>query len=202
MSLDVNRQPRVGEQVFVNDPENGSIRVRITEIGPFTFSCRAVKEDGAFVKRGDKPVVLTIDSILEYLEPEELTGKEKREIVESLLKEEVVKSADRKFANFQLGVFNKILEKYPSCSFWRFWDPGFKVRNLVWYLGEDGEKMLEEQYRLFAFDIPKENGYSIGNDGKKECIKEGDTSSLLSGILQGSSDNLFKPHNLIEYFNS
>ena len=197
--LDTNRALRVGEQVLARDELGNSLHVRIIEVGPFTFSCRAVKEDGSFRKKGEQVIVLPMDSVTEFLDPEELTSREKRKIVESLLREDVVKGADRKFANFQLGVFNKLLEKYPSCSFWRFWDPGFKVRNLTWYLGEDGEEILKEQYQLFAFDIPKGKDYLIENESTEKCIKNEDTSSLLSGILK---DNPSKPRNLIEYFNS
>ncbi len=90
------------------------------------------------------------DVKFEYAEIEKLTGKEKYDILERLVKPESLDEMSKK--NFQLSILNKHIKKYPNLDFWRQFDPGFKTFNLLWFYN-DGAKMLNFKYQEFTFGV-------------------------------------------------
>lgn len=124
-----------------------------------------------------------LDIKFEYIDEEKLTGKEKYEILDRLVKPEILLDMAKK--NFQLSVLNKHIKKHPNLDFWRQFDPGFKTFNLLWYYG-DGAQMLNFKYQEFTFDLDSK---ASKPDNKLSESKIGEDITVKQ-----------KPRNLVELF--
>lgn len=141
--------------------------------------------DGVFVKklfaRGSDEFVSFSDII--YLKNETFSGEEKYKILDSWVDSNFLPDDKTKF--FQLSVLNRLLKKYSDCSFWRYYVPSFKVKNLLWYFG-DGEKTIQIAYNGWRIDLTSKAKVPILEAEKvgPDYILKGKTSKSIIDIIK------------------
>lgn len=161
------RKPRYNELVHANIPELAGKLVRIKKINWIFY---VVKE-----KPASKEYEVTIDDIT-FAVPEELTDHEKV----NLINLHVLKcyTLDYRSKIRELGILKKLTKKYSNLDFWRSFEPGFKMKSLIWWLGGGAEE-ISKQYASFNLDfalkIPTIGKEKLGEDvpaAKQMTLKE------------------------------
>jgi hypothetical protein len=142
--------------IAAEDTSRYPVEGEIVKVKQSPYKCRVIDLSFGAVSvrptmRGAKPFDVAVEDIELYLEPRKLTGAEKKSIVRYFVKAEVL--TDVKAVNYQIGILNILLAKYPNCSFWLTWCPGFQVRSLSWYHTGDGSVLLAREYNAFTLDL-------------------------------------------------
>ena len=100
---------------------------------------------------------------IDYLDPEELSGDEKRSIVRKIVKKEHL--LDFKDMSRELRILNHCVEKFPDLLFWRQFSLDFQLASLAWFIG-GGAKELRIRYNLFTMDLTVKKEEVKLEDGK------------------------------------
>ena len=162
------RIPKVGEKISCNClPQFAGVELTIKSVMLGTVFAR--------VKRGREDVPLEEDQFT-YLEPETLTGAEKKEIIIRLVKESYISDilAFRK----EQGMLNKLIIKYNNCEFWKDFDPGFQVRSLVFFLGQNGSPQIEQKFKQFTLDKLSSKSDNKGSNSTLRAEKIGEDVNI------------------------
>lgn len=152
------RTPKIGEKVWVK---------KISSDKPCTIKSISWIYINVRPLHARQDVEVTIDDI-EYISPETLTGEEKKEIVNRLVKPETFKE-DISYFYREISTLNNLVKKYPNLDFWREFAPNFQVKSLMWWFG-GGTIQMNDFYNFYLldFDVKKT---TIGKDKIGEDIK-------------------------------
>lgn len=79
-----------------------------------------------------------------------MDGKSKKIFIQKYLKDDVLKK--RGAWPREMKIFNTLSSNYLEDNFWNWYNPGFKLNSLAWFLG-DGKPEIERAYGAFKFDL-------------------------------------------------
>lgn len=136
------RKPKIGEYIKVNGvPElvGKEVKVAACALGSVWVKPKYARED----------IEVPID-LIEFIEPEKLGGHEKNELIKKWVDEKNIES--QSLFNNEKRFLNLLIEKYPNLQFWRNFDPGFKVKSLIWWLA-GGKMDIQKFYNYYCVDI-------------------------------------------------
>lgn len=63
-----------------------------------------------------------------------------------------------------LMVMYKLFKQFPSEKFWRNYDLGFQLNAALWFLGQDGQDKLKQDWSLFNLDLPKQEVHTLSTE--------------------------------------
>ena len=152
-----NRKPKVGETVKIKGiPDLAGKEVKVT----------ACALGYAWIKpyKGAREDIEVPLDLIEFVQPQEFTGKEKRELIKKWVKEESF--ADVKIMGRETGIFNSLFEKYPNLEFWREFEPGFQVASLNWWAGS-GKDDLRAAFNSFSLDLSSSKSNNVQTQTEK-----------------------------------
>ncbi len=114
-----------------------------------------------------------------------MDAKVKRTLLQKYLKEDVLKG--RGAWPREMKIFNGISTTYPNEAFWAWYNPGFKLNSLAWFIG-DGKDTLAAAHQSYLFELDNLS------KTRKVDVKEEPVVDLIP-----ATPNLKKPTNLISW---
>lgn len=139
-----NRKARIGEIIKIRGiPELADKEVRVVAIALGQVWIKPKKN-----AREDIEVPL---DMVEFIEAEKLETKEKYEIIDKLVKPELLEQ-DKGRYRIELAILNRLYEKFPNKEFWINFDPGFKIASMIWWQGR-GRDDFRKFYNSYCLDM-------------------------------------------------
>lgn len=133
------RKPRLGEMVLVKAGDLAGEKVKVSRANSFSI----------WTKQDDREIELDIDDI-ELVERDKIDRREKSRLLHLYVEPLSLRLAEDR--NREIGIFSRLLSKYPDVDFWRQFKPSFKVKSMAWWLG-DGKADIEQQYNRLNLDF-------------------------------------------------
>ena len=136
------RTPKIGEKVNI---KSDSLIYKIFDVSPDLLSVKIIEYRK---KKSEIKTILSQDLI--YIDPEQLSGKEKNQLVDKFVKADFLPDFATRYK--ELSVLNRLLKLYPNLDFWRNFNPNFQVKSLLWWFG-GGKKDLIVAYNYFTLNL-------------------------------------------------
>lgn len=139
----MSRQPRINEYIKVKGiPELADKEVKVVASALGSVWVKPYK-------RAREDIEVSLNQV-EFIEPEKLETKEKYEIIEKLVKPELLEQ-DKTRYKIELAILNRLYEKFPNIDFWKSFDPGYQAKSIIWWQG-GGKDDLRKAFNEFALD--------------------------------------------------
>ena len=136
------RIPKIGEKVNI---KSDSLIYKIFDVSQDLLVVKVVEYRK---KKSEIKTILAQDLI--YIDPEQLSGKEKNQLVDKFVKPDFLPDFATRYK--ELSVLNRLLKLYPNLDFWRNFNPNFQVKSLLWWMG-GGKKDLILAYNSFTLNL-------------------------------------------------
>lgn len=154
------RIPKINEKIFIkNIPEYKGPDGKAVKVIQYSLGFAYVKPP---YWKGEL-IEVPLEEI-DFITPDSLSGEEKKKIINEHVKLEYI--TDFTVYHREMGILNKIIEKYPDLSFWReYFVPDFQVKSLIFYLAS-GKDFLKKRYNEFTIDLttPKTNNTTLNTE--------------------------------------